>query len=522
MLAVKDLKVVRGSFVVTINDLYIGDSECVALCGVSGSGKSTVLEALGLLTPSFETERFILDQIEVNRLSEKEANALRVSAIGVMPQSGGMLPYLTIRDNLVLQITLALRQQTHAVKTMDVTSAHVDSAASVCSCDDESKLQFSRDLVSSGNFDLERLMIASDSYDAHEAGTEHPPGYCSSAQDYLARVDPDILVHKLKIVNEQNREKVQQYLEDLKPYIEKLQLEPYLDHMPHELSIGQRQRALFLRAIAHKPRLLLVDEPTSSLDPDNAFSLFALIDDIAHHAHISVLLVTHDLKAAARYRRYVYDRAGSYSEHSLFVPHVENVMPREWNSEFDLLMQNAMDFPASAHMGTWKDQELIKSRAGCSVNDQDKGVFRSDSPGTELYQASADALGLSDHITGGVDEVQLSHYDQDGRSCSVEGLTGRFMQRVVMSEGSDNDEKVEQKRKVAALMKKLQFRMADGFSYYTTPPDRLAKLQAEFTACSKPVQDSNKLSQSSGDNLSCRNSGCKATVRGKAPNKQGA
>ena len=68
MLVVKGLKVLRGSFKVTLNDFYIDDGECVALCGVSGSGKSTLLEALGLLTPAFGVDRFVLDNIEVDEL----------------------------------------------------------------------------------------------------------------------------------------------------------------------------------------------------------------------------------------------------------------------------------------------------------------------------------------------------------------------------------------------------------------------------------------------------------------------
>ena len=55
MLVVQGLKVIRGSFKVTLNDCYIDDGECVALCGVSGSGKSTLVN--DTLVP-IVTERF--------------------------------------------------------------------------------------------------------------------------------------------------------------------------------------------------------------------------------------------------------------------------------------------------------------------------------------------------------------------------------------------------------------------------------------------------------------------------------
>ena len=123
MLAIKGLKVVRGSFMVYLPHLTINDGECVALCGVSGSGKSTLLEAIGLLTPCLSVEHFSLNGINVDELDPHDAQALRVCDIGIMPQSGGLVPYLTIRENLQLQITLALKQQVYPL-----FPEHVDAA----------------------------------------------------------------------------------------------------------------------------------------------------------------------------------------------------------------------------------------------------------------------------------------------------------------------------------------------------------------------------------------------------------
>jgi putative ABC transport system ATP-binding protein len=76
--------------------------------------------------------------------------------------------------------------------------------------------------------------------------------------------------------------------------IARLELRYLLDKTPRQLSIGERQRVAFVRAIAHQPDLLLADEPTAALDPFQARRLFELIIDIVQRFQIAALLVTHD------------------------------------------------------------------------------------------------------------------------------------------------------------------------------------------------------------------------------------
>ena len=72
-------------------------------------GKSTLLECIGLLRPKFYAQKFYLDNVDALSLNEKEEKAkFRASFIGYMPQSGGLIPYLTVKENLALQIKLAL------------------------------------------------------------------------------------------------------------------------------------------------------------------------------------------------------------------------------------------------------------------------------------------------------------------------------------------------------------------------------------------------------------------------------
>jgi putative ABC transport system ATP-binding protein len=71
-----------------------------------------------------------------------------------------------------------------------------------------------------------------------------------------------------------------------------------LGRMPDTLSVGQRQRAAILRALAHRPALVLADEPTASVHPDMAGSILALLAEQAREAGAAVLLATHDAPAA--------------------------------------------------------------------------------------------------------------------------------------------------------------------------------------------------------------------------------
>ncbi|ACI52950.1 ABC transporter related [Gluconacetobacter diazotrophicus PA1 5] len=71
-----------------------------------------------------------------------------------------------------------------------------------------------------------------------------------------------------------------------------------LDRMPVTLSVGQRQRAAIARAVVHRPRLVLADEPTAALHPDQAAGAMRLLFDQGG-ADSAVVMVTHDGARAA-------------------------------------------------------------------------------------------------------------------------------------------------------------------------------------------------------------------------------
>ncbi|MEO5510585.1 MAG: ABC transporter ATP-binding protein [Longimicrobiales bacterium] len=67
------------------------------------------------------------------------------------------------------------------------------------------------------------------------------------------------------------------------------------------LSGGERQRARIARALAQKPRVLVLDEPTAALDVAHEMSTFELLDRLTREDDVTVVLVTHNINLASRY-----------------------------------------------------------------------------------------------------------------------------------------------------------------------------------------------------------------------------
>ena len=146
--------------------------------------------------------------MDIKELKPKQHEALRSSQIGFMPQTGGLIPFLKIIDNLKLQIEVA----------------------------------------SKSLFKLEGKTL-----------------------------DQDGLLKSI--------------VYDLKEF----GLGKYLNAYPHQLSIGQRQRAVFFKSLCHQPKLLLIDEPTSALDPEHGKMLFDTMIKVCQSKRVASLVVTHDL-----------------------------------------------------------------------------------------------------------------------------------------------------------------------------------------------------------------------------------
>jgi putative ABC transport system ATP-binding protein len=89
---------------------------------------------------------------------------------------------------------------------------------------------------------------------------------------------------------------------------------------PPELSGGERQRAAIARALANAPEVLLADEPTGNLDPEQVNRLLQLLKRLNHEHHTTIIMVTHDSDVAAHAHRVVVLHAGQLAESSVGCP----------------------------------------------------------------------------------------------------------------------------------------------------------------------------------------------------------
>jgi ABC-type dipeptide/oligopeptide/nickel transport system ATPase component len=75
----------------------------------------------------------------------------------------------------------------------------------------------------------------------------------------------------------------------------------FLRRFPSEISLGQGQRVLIVMALLHSPRLLIADEPTSSLDVITQSEVLALLRSIRDENGLGILFISHDLPTVASF-----------------------------------------------------------------------------------------------------------------------------------------------------------------------------------------------------------------------------
>lgn len=233
MLTIKKLAITRSTgksfFSVNLPALTVKAGEVVIIRGDSGSGKSTLLEMIGMILKPDQIGCYNLtlgnDDVDIAQLIQHDKldklADMRANYLGFMLQTGGLLPFLTVRDNILLSLNVLQKK-----------------------------------------LDKHRL-------------------------DYL---------------------------------VQKLSISHLLSEYPKQLSIGERQRASFIRSIIHKPALLLADEPTSALDPYNANLLFDLIIEQAQQDNIAALIVTHDWQRIADKGLFTLTSQITSSHSSEFLP----------------------------------------------------------------------------------------------------------------------------------------------------------------------------------------------------------
>lgn len=88
--------------------------------------------------------------------------------------------------------------------------------------------------------------------------------------------------------------------------LERVGLADRMNHRPGALSVGQQQRVAVARALANRPRLLLADEPTASIDAQHQQQVIDLLRETCEEHQVALLMVTHADEVATQFDRVEY------------------------------------------------------------------------------------------------------------------------------------------------------------------------------------------------------------------------
>jgi ABC-type lipoprotein export system ATPase subunit len=92
--------------------------------------------------------------------------------------------------------------------------------------------------------------------------------------------------------------------------LESVSMRHRANHLPSQLSVGERQRVAIARALANDPPLLLADEPTGNLDSRSGNDVLDLFDELHRQRGMTLLVITHSQEVAERAERIIWIRDG--------------------------------------------------------------------------------------------------------------------------------------------------------------------------------------------------------------------
>ena len=90
-----------------------------------------------------------------------------------------------------------------------------------------------------------------------------------------------------------------------KELLNKLDILEQAHKQPSQLSVGQQQRVSIARALMNEPKVLLADEPTSSLDDKNADNVIELLESLSKEYKAALIIVTHDSRIKAKFKNQI-------------------------------------------------------------------------------------------------------------------------------------------------------------------------------------------------------------------------
>ena len=165
-------------------------------------------------------------------------------------------------------------------------------------------------------------------------------------QNYVSSVNPkfsiaEIIAEPLTIESQLKKDEIQ---EELKKLIESVGLsEEFLQRFPNELSGGQLQRVCIARAIATRPKFIMLDEAVSSLDVSTQVEILDLLQKLKKEYNLSYIFVTHDLLTIAYIcNSVIFFKDGKIEEEISDIENLKNI--KKENSVSEIKNKNDTDF----------------------------------------------------------------------------------------------------------------------------------------------------------------------------------
>ena len=303
--SLKDINKIYPNGVQAVYDfnIDISENDFIVLVGPSGCGKSTTLRMIAGLE-NITSGYLYIDKVLSNYTSSKDRD------ISMVFQNYALYPQMTVFDNIAFPLRakkFRMPMEATVVKAntqvIDVLDGRIDEfhqafanakdkalnygtvveyvATKMKICDDAAKI-----LCKSKAASPEKIKESAKAKIVSETNKISSKGY-EMDENYRLLKNGELQYHYVKMGNEEIRRRVFEAAEIL-------DLGPYLDRRPKELSGGQMQRVALGRAIVRNAKLFLMDEPLSNLDAKLRVQMRSEIVRIHEQIGATTIYVTHD------------------------------------------------------------------------------------------------------------------------------------------------------------------------------------------------------------------------------------
>ncbi len=205
----------------------------------------------------------------------------------------------------------------HVLTDLDLTLADGETAAIIgpsgCGKSTLLNLLGALDRPTSGSITIGDQDISKFSEEQAAAFRNHSLGFIFQQQHLLPQLTvlENVLVPRLAGDWQEPAAETEKRAREL---LETVGLSQRLDHLPWQLSGGEKLRTAVARALINRPKLILADEPTGSLDPTSTDTVADLLLDLNRSQGVTLLVVTHNADLAKRMGKTLELRGGSLQQ----------------------------------------------------------------------------------------------------------------------------------------------------------------------------------------------------------------